>query len=248
MQFLEQLIDTIPNPIFFKQVNGVYQGCNRAFCEYTGLDKEDILGKTARQIYPEDLADIYEENDQQVFNSPDIRMYETSFLNAKKERRDVIIYKNPFTHFDGSVAGLLGVIVDITERKQAEDALKESEDRFRRLVEMSPDGIAIHCEGKVVFANSAMARIVGASPEALIGQDAASFVHPDDRGEVTHRMRMVSEHQRPVAASVPAQRQVENVMVSAQHPASTPTHTPEFKPQTNYQEDLDIPTFLRNRR
>jgi cell division protein FtsZ len=58
-----------------------------------------------------------------------------------------------------------------------------------------------------------------------------------------------SEHQRPVAASVPVQsRPVENVTVSAPPPPPAPTHAPEFKPQTNYQEDLDIPTFLRNRR
>ena len=59
-----------------------------------------------------------------------------------------------------------------------------------------------------------------------------------------------SEHQRPVAASVPVQQQrpVESVTVSAPPPPPAPTHAPEFKPQTNYQEDLDIPTFLRNRR
>jgi hypothetical protein len=60
-----------------------------------------------------------------------------------------------------------------------------------------------------------------------------------------------SEHQRPVAASVPVQsRPVENVTVNAQPVVQTPPPAPkpEFKPQTNYQEDLDIPTFLRNRR
>jgi cell division protein FtsZ len=70
--------------------------------------------------------------------------------------------------------------------------------------------------------------------------------------------RLISEPQRPVAASAPApQRPIERESVPvAPTPAPTPApvqtpppaHTPEFKPQTNYQEDLDIPTFLRNRR
>lgn len=59
-----------------------------------------------------------------------------------------------------------------------------------------------------------------------------------------------ANHQRPIAASVPVQHPVESVSVNAQHPVpgNNPVPAPDFKPQTNYQEDLDIPTFLRNRR
>ena len=66
------------------------------------------------------------------------------------------------------------------ERQNTEKALKESEERYRRLVELSPEGIAIHCEGKIVYINAAGAKLMGAiSPEAILEMPFLTFVHPD---------------------------------------------------------------------
>jgi PAS domain S-box-containing protein len=69
---------------------------------------------------------------------------------------------------------------DITDRRRSEQALRESEDRYRRLVERSPDAIAVHCEGHFVFANEAAARLLGAdSPQQIIGLPILDVLHPD---------------------------------------------------------------------
>jgi PAS domain S-box-containing protein len=78
---------------------------------------------------------------------------------------------------DGRSLRLDGVVTDVSERKRAEATLRESEERYRLLVELCPDGIFIHCQGRIGFANPAAARLLGATgPEELVGRMALDFV------------------------------------------------------------------------
>lgn len=80
----------------------------------------------------------------------------------------------------------------INESRLMEEAVRESEERYRKLVELSPDGISIHAEGKFVFINPAGARILGAShPDQIIGISALDVVHPDFRDMVKSRMEQL---------------------------------------------------------
>ncbi len=92
------------------------------------------------------------------------------------------------TEFNGQQAMCL-VTVDITERKSAEQGLKESERRHRRLLEHSPVPITVHSEGKVVLINSrAISVLRGESPEQFIGQPIIKFIHPDSRAQAMERV------------------------------------------------------------
>jgi PAS domain S-box-containing protein len=87
------------------------------------------------------------------------------------------------------------------ERRQAAIALSESEERYRRLVESAPDGIAVHSEGKLLYVNPAGVRLMGAAAaEELIGKQVLDFVHPDDWGPVNSRLRRIEEEGRPLEA------------------------------------------------
>lgn len=121
--FFQRLIDTIPNPIFSKDTKGVYRGCNVAFERLMGMTGEEIIGKSAHDITPRDLADADVEMDKALFDAPGVQIYEHSLVHADGTRHDVIFYKATYADASGVLAGLVGVILDITERKQIEERL-----------------------------------------------------------------------------------------------------------------------------
>ncbi len=85
-------------------------------------------------------------------------------------------------------------IEEAAEHKRVDEALRESEDHYRRLVEFSPDTIAIHCDGKIIFINAAGAKLLGAAnTEQLIGRPLMNFVHPDYQEIAGEQIRLIGE-------------------------------------------------------
>jgi len=130
LHFLQTLIDTIPNPIFYKDCNNLYLGCNKAFEQRLGLTRKNILGKSAYDLFPEDQAHKYHATDLALLQKPGEQSYEDTLLYADGCHHDVIIKKATFTDIDGSLGGLVGVTVDITGRKRAERELQIAHDEL----------------------------------------------------------------------------------------------------------------------
>jgi two-component system cell cycle sensor histidine kinase/response regulator CckA len=106
-----------------------------------------------------------------------------------RDERVIDRYTAPILDADGKYFGRVWYMRDITERKRAEAALRESEQRYRGLVELFPDAIFIHTGGKLIFANTQGARLLGAEkPEDLYGREALDFVHPDNLDFVGQRI------------------------------------------------------------
>jgi len=127
LHFLQLLINTIPNPVFYKDAQGLFRGCNTAFEQLVGLPGEKIVGKTSHDIYPTDFADRYSYMDNLLFREPGIQAYESPFPGRDGKIHNILFNKATYLSTDGKVAGLVGVILDITERKQAEAALRNNE-------------------------------------------------------------------------------------------------------------------------
>ncbi len=120
LRFLQTLVEAIPNPIWFKDIDGKYIGCNRGYETFFGCSRENIVGRTSRDFFPREIGDKYFEADQELLNIAGSVVYEDIIRHSDGTTRPVVISKATFTNSDGRVAGLIGVIQDITDRVSAE--------------------------------------------------------------------------------------------------------------------------------
>ena len=120
LHFLQVVVDAIPNPVFYKDTRYRYLGCNTEFENFFGIRRDELIGKSAFDIAPPDLAFQYNEKDLEVTEKEGILMYESSVARADGTRRDVIFRKAKFTDPDGVPGGIVGTVIDVTERRKAE--------------------------------------------------------------------------------------------------------------------------------
>lgn len=124
LDFQKTLLDTIPNPIFYKNDNGQFTGANAAFESVVGLTPDEIIGKSPFDIDRPDLAERYDPQDRAVGMGKRRYSYETQKTFADGKKHHVMIEKAQFENADGKTTGVAGVIVDITRLKEAEQELQ----------------------------------------------------------------------------------------------------------------------------
>ena len=185
----QQLIEVLPNPVFFKDTEGRYIGVNKAWESYFGITRDRFIGRTVFELYPDnpEVAQRLDAMDQVLWRSPGAQTYETSITTPDGKRHDAIYYKATFSRADGAVAGLIGTIVDITERK-------ELERRYRETFDQAAVGI-VHTsfEGNYLQVNQKFCEMLGYTESELAGRPAAEFTHPDDRGKGSQARQLMWE-------------------------------------------------------
>ena len=166
-RFLQILIDAIPLSIFYKGTDGIYAGCNKAYAQFLGLSKEEIIGKGVYDIFPKDIADIYYQRDAALFHKPGIQQYEAKMNHADGTIHDVLFTKATYEDEDDGVAGLIGAMLDITERKRAE----AERERLLAAIEQAGEVIVItDPAGTIQYVNPAFETVTGYTREEAVGQ------------------------------------------------------------------------------
>ncbi len=118
--FLSNLLEAIPVPVFYKDTDGRYLGCNNSFVGFTGVSREQLIGRPVHDVYRADLADTYLAKDRELLEQGGVQVYETKLPNAAGALRDVFLHKATFRNAEGSVAGLIGAFIDVTEQKRSQ--------------------------------------------------------------------------------------------------------------------------------
>lgn len=130
LRFLQTLIDSIPNPIYYKDSQGAFQGCNRAFEERWGFSREEILGKTEQELFPSADAEIFLTADEELYAQGGVRVYDAQLRYSDGAVHSVIFYKATYDDVKGNLGGMVGTLIDISSRKKAET------ERDRLMVEL----------------------------------------------------------------------------------------------------------------
>jgi len=123
--FLRALLDNIPNPVFYKDTKGVFLGCNNAFLQAFGKTSTDIIGKKICEIFSIENCRQIIQKDEEIISSKQIQSFELEFQYADGLIHNIIINQSPFSQSDGTLGGLVGIMIDISEIKQIQHELEQ---------------------------------------------------------------------------------------------------------------------------
>ena len=166
LAYQRALLDSLPNPIFVKGPDSVFTACNRAYEEAFGISRDELIGKTALQLdyFSNEARVAYQEADELLIHEGGESREEISIGFADGVVRDVLYWRQTFELDDGTPAGLIGILIDITERKR-------SEERFKSLLDSTPEPMVIvDGEARIVYVNSKTVETFGYSRPELLGE------------------------------------------------------------------------------
>jgi len=201
------LAENLPQKIFIKDRNSVYIFCNKNYARDLKIRSEEIAGKTDYDFYPKELAEKYRADDKRVMESGKIEDIEEKYIQDGQERF-VHTVKTPVRDEQGNVMGILGIFRDITERKLAEEALKESEERFRAIFDNANDVMLLAgVETKKFYTgNNTACQMLGYSLEE-IKKLGVTDIHPKrDLPYVLGQFERQARREIGVAKDIPVKR------------------------------------------
>ena len=164
-EFHQKIIDALPVPIFYRDLNGIYQMCNKAHERFTGRPKEEIIGKSIHDIHSKEAADLYSSQDKELIENQGEQIYETQIKHRNGNRYNAILNKGLIRDNNNNIIGIVGSINDITELKKTEKRLEKVQETMEvsshMLHKISAGIIMVDKDFKVIDSNRSFAKLMG---------------------------------------------------------------------------------------
>ncbi len=185
--FYHSLVESLPQNILRKDRDGRFTFANQRACAIFGKARDEIIGKTDFDLFPTALAAKYRRDDHHVLSSGRALEVVEENIGPSGERIYVQIIKSPLHDAQGNPVGVQVIFWDVTERKRAEEALADSEKRYRQLTEAAQDAIIVADQrGDVTLFNPAAEKIFGYRAEEVIGRPISMLMSPEYRSRHEH--------------------------------------------------------------
>jgi len=180
---LLKLFDTIPDLIFYRDLDGIYQACNQAYAEYADKTIDEIIGRKLHEVLNKDEADRYLEFDRIVIESGEPHQNDIWLQHPDGSRRFYDTVRTPLRDYQGKITGVAGICRDVTEKERLRKLAEAEDYKYRAVLEASPDPIvAYNMRGKVDYANPAFIKTFGWSLEEIVHKKT-NFVPEENLAE-----------------------------------------------------------------
>ena len=185
MREMESFINNIPHLAWLKDIDSNFILVNQAFGNTVGMDPEYLITNTCAVCFGEEAAKDFKKAEMGVIESRKQITFNESIIDKDGNTLYLETTKSPIFNENGEVIGTVGIAIDITERKIAEQQLKESEVRFRRMIENSSDVLSImSLDGRILYQSPSCETVFGYKPDEMVGIIAYDYIHPDDKSNV----------------------------------------------------------------
>lgn len=180
MATMRAVTEGTSDAVWAKTVDGHYHLVNSAGSHMFGFPAHAIIGSSDVALFGETAASTIRARDLDAIAAGTAVVSDSTARDRDGVMRHYITTRTPWRDSDDNIIGLIGVARDVTDKVRAERSLRTSEERYRQLVEHSPEAIIVHRDGILLYINKTGAGIFGGGDaDAFIGRPLATFVHPD---------------------------------------------------------------------